>query len=482
LAVSYFVVPLVLDSDYLNRSVWEPAFKYDSPGHSYVLKTLFTGDLLDFDRFPSLSFLLLAGLAVAIFRFRDQKHRALVALFLVWLLLYFGRATWGPLFNILPFTHDLPLHRFIGGVHLSAALLIGVGLAIAWEVAFAQRKLLWSLGLLVLAVLLLAPVYHDRAVYLAANGDLIADNNQFFRQEQENVDALISALKALPPGRVYSGLAGTWGADYRIGFVPMYGLYPVNGLDSLGYLYHAQSLNSDLQVHFNDTRLRDYDLFNVQYVVAPAERAMPDFLTRLAQYGRHVLYQAPSSGYFNLVDSDIALTSGKDDWYAANLQWLQIHLPDLNQHPSIFFGDARGDYRAVLSMAQADQARLTAAIPQGQRQPAGRVTGETVLAGSYRADVVVDRESYLMVKTTYHPNWKATVDGRSAPTVMLSPSFVGVKLPPGQHSVRLDYRPGILRRYLLGLGFLALLTVAALEWRPWQAHRPPGYRQPAPLD
>jgi len=61
-----------------------------------------------------------------------------------------------------------------------------------------------------------------------------------------------------------------------------------------------------------------------------------------------------------------------------------------------------------------------------------------------------------MLKATYHPNWRATVDGVKADTVMLMPSFVGVRLPPGDHQVRLEYRPRRLRMILLGLGLLTL--------------------------
>ena len=88
-------------------------------------------------------------------------------------------------------------------------------------------------------------------------------------------------------------------------------------------------------------------------------------------------------------------------------------------------------------------------------------------AGNYffAAGVRVERGSLLMLKATYHPNWRATVGGIKTDTVMLMPSFVGVQLPPGDHEVRIEYRPRRLRAILIGLGLLALLLIAIGEKR-----------------
>ncbi|MCI0800291.1 MAG: YfhO family protein, partial [Chloroflexi bacterium] len=90
---------------------------------------------------------------------------------------------------------------------------------------------------------------------------------------------------------------------------------------------------------------------------------------------------------------------------------------------------------------------------------------EDVGSNYFAADVTVERESLLMLKATYHPNWRATVDGVKTDTVMLMPSFVGVPLSPGNHNVRLEYRPRRLRVILLGLGLLTLPLIAMGEKR-----------------
>src|SRR5262249_7199518 len=116
---SYFLIPYFIDGSHLNRSAWEAQEKYDSYGHEWVIEKLFNGDLLDLDRLPILTLLMFIGLAHTLTE-KKEHHRIVNTLFFLWLLLYFGRPTWGILLKLLPLSSDLHLHRFIGGVHLAA--------------------------------------------------------------------------------------------------------------------------------------------------------------------------------------------------------------------------------------------------------------------------------------------------------------------------------------------------------------------------
>jgi len=59
---------------------------------------------------------------------------------------------------------------------------------------------------------------------------------------------------------------------------------------------------------------------------------------------------------------------------------------------------------------------------------------------------------------TYHPNWQVTIDGRSEQPFMVSPSFIGLYVPPGSHQVRAEYRSPTYKTALLLLGLGALLA------------------------
>ena len=85
---SYFLVPIFLDRQYLNRSVWHTSTMYYSHGHSAVLLGLIEGNIFDFDRFPSLTILVFVGFVICFLRWRKERYLIPVAIFSLWLLLY----------------------------------------------------------------------------------------------------------------------------------------------------------------------------------------------------------------------------------------------------------------------------------------------------------------------------------------------------------------------------------------------------------
>ncbi len=75
----------------------------------------------------------------------------------------------------------------------------------------------------------------------------------------------------------------------------------------------------------------------------------------------------------------------------------------------------------------------------------------------------MERESVLMLKSTFHPNCHAYVDDVETETVTLMPSYIGVKLPAGDDRVRMEYRPRPLRGILLVAGLFVLALIALRE-------------------
>ena len=180
-----------------------------------------------------------------------------------------------------------------------------------------QRGALGLLATVALTAFLLYPAYRERGAHLAENKRLMQETQEAIAAQQEDIDTLVATLQQLPPGRIYAGRGGNWGKEYTVGAIPVYALLNGAGLDVLGYLYHALSLNADVQVLFDETRPEQYDLFNVRYVVAPAGRAWPEFVQPIEDFGRHRLYQVKTTGYFDLVGSDMAFTGDKGDLYPA---------------------------------------------------------------------------------------------------------------------------------------------------------------------
>ena len=476
---AYFLLPFFLDRLYMNRSVWEDPGKYDAYGWQWTLQALFSGRLLDADRFPSLTLLAGLGLVVAVFRWRrSDVYRLLVLFFLFWLALYFGRPTWGVLLNLLPMSGDLHLHRFIVPVHLGALGLAGAGLAWLWEQARSFSRSLASvevgkaarplqLGPLALAGVLTAgllfPVYDERANYLALNGRWLAENLAAYRAEQEALEGLLEKLHSLPPGRVYAGRAVGWGNDYRVGSVPLYAFLAQNGLPNPGYLYHALSLNADIEGYLDESRPATFNLFHLRYIIAPEGQPAPSFARPIASYGRHVLYRVETSGYFDLVDSDFLLYGPRSDWFPAAQAWVQSNWVEARQHPRVVFGPAPTGEASTLPLASFPQ--QLPHLPPPTHEPCGQILGEEVRGGTFTVEFTAGRSCWLLLKETFHPGWQATLDGQEVETAMLAPSFVGVAVGPGSHRAVLRYRPWPLRGPLGVAGLAVFLLVAVAEWQ-----------------
>ena len=126
---SYFLVPFFLDRPYLNNSVFHHPTRHDFYGYAAVLRGLVVGDLFDFGRIPSLTYLAAAGFGICLLRWRNERYLIPVAIFTLWLMLYFGRATWGSLMDVLPLSREIHMNRFVGGVHLGGIFFIAVALA-----------------------------------------------------------------------------------------------------------------------------------------------------------------------------------------------------------------------------------------------------------------------------------------------------------------------------------------------------------------
>ena len=114
-----------------------------------------------------------------------------------------------------------------------------------------------------------------------------------------------------------------------------------------------------------------------------------------------------------------------------------------------------------MPLSQAKEVIPKIAVSAGPSR--GIVLSEEIGNNYFAAKVAVERESMLLLKAIYHPNWRATVNGVKTDTVMLMPSYVGIQLSPGEHEVRIEYRPRGLRVILLVLGLLTLPLIAIGE-------------------
>src|SRR5439155_26048927 len=135
--------------------------KSASFGAPTILGWVFGGELTDHGRLPVLAVLLAIGV-IATIRLRATSAVFALVLFVVWLVLYFGRGTLGPLASLLPLQETLLFHRFIGGVHIAAIMLIGVGGSAVFALLRAQESRTRTALAAAAIAILLVPAIKER--------------------------------------------------------------------------------------------------------------------------------------------------------------------------------------------------------------------------------------------------------------------------------------------------------------------------------
>jgi len=455
---AYFWLPFLLGKAYLSASPYLERWKYDSFGAAEILRRLLTGELFDHGRLPVITALVLAGLVAAVLE-RSRHALLAAALFILWLALYFGRATWGPLADLLPMHDGLIMHRFVGGVHLAALMLIAVAGARLWQIAASAGRR-QALAFTAVALAAMLPALIERHVFYRQN-DAFLSRTEAALAADPDAEAILDQLTRLPPGRTFAGLRTGWGREMKIGDLAFADLLTFRRIPAVSAPYQALSLNSDLLWEFDYRHADDYAVFNVRYVVAPAAEPMPGFLAVLERRGRYALYEARPGGYFAIGRSDLALAGRRSDFLPAARLWRRSPLVAAREFPQVSLTGTAAVPSTGRLLPLADAARLLPAL--GIRPPpAGRVLGETAAPQSHAASVVLEEAATVVLKVTYHPNWQATVDGVEAPTTMVMPSFVGLALPPGRHEISLAYRSDPRRGVLRWVGAAVLAAAAAV--------------------
>ena len=481
LVTSYFLIPFFLDRTFLNTGLADNTvgnIMENSYGHQVVLQNLFSGNLFDLNRIPVLTILVFVGICICVFRWRTKLYLVPVVMFLFWLLLFFGRPTWGNLLNLLPLSQSVQMIRFVAGVHLSGIVLAGLALAVLWH-WFLSRGRWWSTALGVLAVILiLSPVYIERYQYLKQNEVVIIENQLALESEFADLSNLYQVLHALPPGRIFVVDRDGIRRDnpYRIGLTAISMLLQSEGFDVLSAMYHHYSYSGRLIRTFNQYSHENYNLFNVRYVVAPEEWRPPDFAELIEGFGRHYLYRVETSGYFDLVGTGTTFMVDPTDFVDTSGIWIQSNLFLEKHHPEISFDSSSqilgspGNTDTVVYRESIFSDTVAVNSPILPVPLRGSVISETIGDGVLQAEIDVKRASMLLLKSSYHPNWTASVDGIPKSPVMLMPGFIGVHLEPGRHTVIMEYRVRPIRNLLLGVGFLTLVLIALwdrLNSRGW---------------
>lgn len=518
--LSYWIIPTVLYNDYHNISFWDPIWKFNSYGWKDVLTKLFNGELFDWGRFPAYTLLVLTGAIAAtgtIFphlsasgekngQYADDRENvtrgngwfAFTLLFAFWILMYFGRTTWGSLIDLIPGMTEFHLSRFLVGVHAIGLFLAPLTVtAIGSEVAFVIFRFFstkrtvrfeqmpvyvpWVVTLLFL-ILVARPIYRQTEYYNELNDRLIVQGNGNYDKVAANVDALFAEIRKLPPARVFAGRGGGFGKDFKVAETPMYMYLSTYGVNTALWLPETWSMNSDTEQYFSEDQAKDYDLYNLKYVAAPPSVKPQQFWKKLAENPFFTLYEVPTTGYFTLGTRTQAVVTEKTDLINIVHLWIQsdahknllfpqlaykksevipsVNVPVMKMLDEVTYETASGDRLNIF----ANNPFYSGDKPKAQLMGPEQVTADQV----FKTTVKVNQgctECYLILKETYHPNWRATVNGEPVKPITVFPFFIGIPLPKsGVYDVVVSYEP---HPWKLPLLTLASLTAIGFVLSPW---------------
>jgi len=346
---------------------------------------------------------------------------------------------WGPLLYLFGITPDFHLHRVLAGGQIFLLVLAAMGLAALCE-QLARR--VHNAAVAVAALALFYPMLAERLQYLDLNRSRMQRSVQAMQADRPALDALVNGLRQRG-GRAFAGLAtaNSWGPSFRVGAVPMYHVLASAGLPTVGYLSHAMALTSGIMLEFDERNAAHYRLFDIRAFIAPAgtKYPVPGFLKPGPIFGRFQIFDAPSTGAFDLVDVAGGQLVTRRDFFAVNDAWLKSD--SVARHRHLQLGGS---------------SRVTAGDG-----PAGEFTS----ADDDKAELEAAHPAWALFKSTWHPNWKATLDGKPVTTEMLSPGFIGVPVPAGHHALTLRYQPGAWKLWLALAGVLAAIGLAFAERR-----------------
>lgn len=449
LLLAYWIVPAYVHNNFHNFSVWDPIWKFDSYGAPEVLTRLFNGDLFDFGRFPILTILVFIGLFVG---------RNFSLLFIFWLLMYFGN---------IPLLQEFHQSRFIVGVHLAGLFLI--------PIALEKIRLQWPAKVFIMIALGFL-IYPQTIRYAAHNDFLIKQANDNYSKSESDAISLLSTLKELQktkPGRVYSGRGGSWGRDFRVAETPYYMHLSTYGIPTVLWLPQTWSPNSDTEQYFSEDQVKDYALYNIRYVVTPLAQQPQSFWKLIKESPSWKLYEVATDGYIATGVRPAIVSSSKENFINVVRLWIQSDFSKLGLYPELTFDKDFPRSTGLSNFRMLDEVtyktpdnkthNLFAEVPIYQSDSKAHVVilsqeSDTDMLFKAKVEVKGDcTECIVVLRQTFHPSWKATIDGKPAQTLTVFPFNTAVQMnAQGIHEVAFSYQPSTLKVTLLFLGVLSL--------------------------
>jgi hypothetical protein len=295
------------------------------------------------------------------------------------------------------------------------------------------------------------------ALPLVVGADLWRDGRRFWHFQPPpqtglyREDALVERIKADPlPFRVLDLTALTGRSAYPINVLQGHDVPQVLGYFGFELRYYDELLGGQNRWQYLLTSSRMWDLLAVRFVVTP------DSTVGLPGYHRVLGPVVTGAGVPAwLYEADVPPPYARVVPTAVKVE------PD-RIPPTLADPRLPGFDRVVLLTPDAPVAvtPLTGGLPNSSPARA-RVSAWRPGAMSIDLDPVPPADSYVLVSENWYVDWRATVDGASAPVLRGDHSLITVPVPAGARRVELTYRSAAYARgKAVALGSLAVVLAS----------------------
>lgn len=419
---AYQWIFLIKDSPYLHKSIHEPRWKFDGFGFEWVINNFISGDLFDLNRFPSLTIFLIFGITAVLtgifYRSRSVQFGILLN-FTFWVIFFIGKELWGGIVGHLSILDSFHTHRLIVLVHIFGLFLIGYGIQVLLKLP--------KVGV-VLVLLMVIPVEKERRERFNLARSWYNESKES-QLKDHDLWALINELKTLPRSYIHVGMMKNWAEKLKIGnYLPIGNVLMEEGLKTFYMLYHAYALSGDSIFSFDPDREEHYQLFDVRYTVAPASWNSPAFLRFINANGRYYLYEYLGAKILDGANIDFSVPKFNSQELIARymVRWVESERSKTNSLGLI------NSENVALPVLSADQLNL-----DFSEKPKVEITSlNSEIPGLISASIKCNGTRDLLIKTTYHPNWKATFNGEKTEVFWVTPGFMAVKCQDGDFEMR----------------------------------------------
>ncbi|HXT01692.1 MAG TPA: DUF6541 family protein [Elusimicrobiota bacterium] len=201
------------------------------------------------------------------------------------------------------------------------------------------------------------------------------------------------------------------------------------------------------------------DALDVKYVASPEPLALEDGRWRLAAR----LKDQPSFVlYRGMRREDLWIY--RNDSYRRRAFWGGATIPVACDDADVVAGLRRTDLRAASIVCGGGPS-----LPPGTGAASDAVAIERWAPGRLALSATARAGRFLVISESWHPGWRARIDGRPAAVYRTDGALLGLAVPPGTHRVDLEFAPPLWGPARLISAASALIFLGLAGW--WAARR-----------